>query len=489
MFFFTKPGETLPREAADGRPVTEAVVKITFWGAARTVTGSMHLVEANGSKVLLDCGLYQGRREEARKINSEMPFDIGKINSIILSHAHIDHSGNIPSLVRRGFGGPIYATHATRDLCTAMLADSAHIQEQEAEYLNKHLSKKGTRQKVEPLYTMQDAVDAVQLFQSVGYGKRIPVADGIDVRFRDAGHILGSSFVELFVRENGREKKVVFTGDVGRKNLPILRDPEYLEEADVLITESTYGNRLHDDVTHANEKLAKVVTETYARGGKIIVPAFSVGRTQELVYSLHELINAGAIPELPVYVDSPLSVNVTQIFRMHPECFDQETLRFLYDGGDPFGFKRMNYVRTAQESKELNSLKIPCIIISSSGMCEVGRILHHLKNNIENANNTILITGFQAENTLGRRIVNREPQVRIFGDFYTLRARVVVMTEFSAHADRNELMDWTSAFQKKPEITCVVHGNDDATSAHKTNLTESGLKNVVVPNRGESIDY
>jgi metallo-beta-lactamase family protein len=464
-------------------------MKITFWGAAKTVTGSMHLVEVNGSRILLDCGLYQGRREEAKKINSILPYDPKKIDAVILSHAHIDHSGNIPSLVKSGFQGSIFSTHATRDLCAAMLADSAHIHEKEAEYMNTRMRKRGEKRTFEPLYTMKDALDSIDLFHSVNYRKQVPVVDGIDVRFRDAGHILGSSFVELFVRENGREKKVVFTGDVGRKNLPILHDPEDLEEADVLITESTYGNRVHDDVTKANGKLAGIINDTFARGGKIIVPAFSVGRTQELVYSLHELINRKEIPDLPMYVDSPLSVNATQIFRMHPECFDRETLQFLYDGGDPFGFKRMTYIRTVEESKNLNSLRMPCIIISSSGMCEVGRILHHLKNNIENANNTILITGFQAENTLGKRIVDREPQVRIFGDIYYLRARVVVMNEFSAHADKNELIEWSGGFQKRPGITCVVHGNEEATLSHKTNLELMGLKNVIVPNRGDSIDY
>ncbi len=467
-------------------------MKITFWGAAKTVTGSMHLVEANGSRILLDCGLNQGRREESRKLNRELPFDQERLDAVVLSHAHIDHSGNIPSLVKNGYSGPIFSTHATRDLCAAMLSDSAHIHESEAQYLNgrsRRNGRNGDRGTVEPLYTMKDAVDSMDLFQSVNYGKRVPVADGVEVSFRDAGHILGSSFVELFIRENGREKKLVFTGDVGRRDLPVLRDPEVIEEADVLITESTYGNRLHDDISQANEKLSTVINETYARGGKIIVPAFSVGRTQELVYALHELIRQQSIPELPIFVDSPLSVNVTQIFRMHPECFDRETLRFLYDGGDPFGFERLTYVRSVEESRSLNTLKVPCVIISSSGMCEVGRILHHLKNNIENQNNTILITGFQAENTLGHRIVRRVPRVNIFGEPYTLRARVVVMNEFSAHADRNELLAWTSGFRKRPDLTCVVHGNEEATAAHQENLLSSGLKNVVVPARGDSIDY
>ena len=464
-------------------------MRITFWGAAKTVTGSMHMVEANGSKILLDCGLYQGRREESRTINRELPFKQEEINALILSHAHIDHSGNIPSLVRHGFDRTIFSTHATRDLCSAMLADSAHIQEKEAEYLNLKLLRNGERRRIEPLYSMKDAIDSIGLFHSVNYGKRIPVAEGVDVVFRDAGHIIGSSLVELFIRENGTEKKLVFTGDVGRKFLPVLRDPEYIEETDVLITESTYGNRLHDDITHANEKLTKIILDTYSKGGKIIVPAFSVGRTQELVYALHQLINAKAIPELPVYVDSPLSVNVTQIFRMHPECYDEETLKFLYNGDDPFGFKRMTYIRTVEESRHLNDLKIPCIIISSSGMCEVGRILHHLKNNVENENNTILITGFQADHTLGKRIVDREPRIRIFGEYYSLRAKVVVMNEFSAHADRNELMDWTSGFKKRPRLSCVVHGNEEATQAHKTNLESLGLEQVVIPSRGDSVSF
>ena len=463
-------------------------MKITFWGAAKTVTGSMHLVEANGSRILLDCGLNQGRREESRVLNRTIPFSVQDIDTVVLSHAHIDHSGNIPSLVKNGFERPIFSTHATRDLCSAMLADSAHIHEKEAEYMNLRMRRRGGGQDIEPLYTMKDAVASLDLFHSVNYGKRIPVADGVEVVFRDAGHIIGSSLVELFVREKGVEKKLVFTGDVGRKFLPILRDPEYIEEADVLITESTYGNRVHNDITKANEKLKGVIVDAYRRGGKIIVPAFSVGRTQELVYAIHQLVNDKAIPDLPVYVDSPLSVNVTQIFRMHPECFDAETLKYLYEGGDPFGFKRMTYVRTVEESRRLNDLRVPCIIISSSGMCEVGRILHHLKNTIENENNTILITGFQADHTLGKRIVDREPRVRIFGDFYTLRAKVVVMNEFSAHADMNELRDWTGGFRKIPALACVVHGNEDAATAHKASLEGMGFKRVIVPNRGDSVE-
>jgi metallo-beta-lactamase family protein len=462
-------------------------MKITFWGAAKTVTGSMHLLEANGSKILLDCGLYQGHREESRKLNSELPFNQRDINALVLSHAHIDHSGNIPSLVKNGFDRTIYSTHATRDLCSAMLADSAHIHEKEAEYMNLKMKKNGGKAVFQPLYTMKDAIDSIELFHSVNYGKRIPVADGVDVVFRDAGHIIGSSLVELFIKENGTEKKIVFTGDVGRKFLPILRDPEYIAETDVLITESTYGNRIHDDITKTNEKLKKIIIETYSRGGKIIVPAFSVGRTQELVFALHQLVNAKAIPDLPVYVDSPLSLNITQIFRMHPECFDSETLNYLYEGEDPFGFKRITYVSSVQESKQLNDSKVPCIIISSSGMCEVGRILHHLKNNIENERNTILVTGFMADNTLGKRIVDREPRVRIFGDYYSLRAKVVIMNEFSAHADKNELIEWTSGFKKRPALTCVVHGNEDAALAHKSHLEMIGLQNVIVPGRGDSV--
>jgi metallo-beta-lactamase family protein len=464
-------------------------LKITFWGAAKTVTGSMHLVEANGSKILLDCGLYQGHREESKKLNSELPFNQKEIDALVLSHAHIDHSGNIPSLVKAGFDRTIHSTHATRDLCSAMLADSAHIHEKEAEYMNLKMKKNGQKAVFQPLYTLKDALDSIELFHSVNYGKRIQVADGVEVVFRDAGHIIGSSFVELFVRENGTEKKLVFTGDVGRKFLPILRDPEYIAEADALITESTYGNRVHDDITKADEKLKQTIIDAYSRGGKIIVPAFSVGRTQDLVYAIHQLINAKAIPDLPVYVDSPLSVNVTQIFRMHPECFDPETLKYLYDGKDPFGFRRMTYIRTVEESRSLNTSKVPCIIISSSGMCEVGRILHHLKNNIENEKNTILVTGFMADNTLGKRIVDREPRVRIFGDYYSLRAKVVIMNEFSAHADKNELIEWTSGFKKRPALTCVVHGNEDAAQAHKNHLESMGLNRVVVPDRGDSVSF
>ena len=465
-------------------------MKIRFLGAARTVTGSMHLLSVNGKQLLLDCGLYQGRRQESFERNRNLPFDPVKVDSLILSHAHIDHSGNIPTLVKNGFKGNIYATPATRDLCSAMLRDSGHIQESDVTYVNKKRERQGLPP-VEPLYTMEDATNSLHYFVTIGYGRPLQVAPGVTLTFRDAGHILGSAITVLDIEEGGKKSRIVFTGDLGRKELPILKDPEPVEDADYLITESTYGNRVHDPFETSNKELRDVIVNTYRRGGKVIVPAFSVGRTQELVYALHRLTVARKIPDLPIFVDSPLSVNVTEIFRLHPECYDEEVNEFLTKAGrrDPFGFHRLTYVRSTERSKELNFLRKPAVIISASGMCEAGRILHHLKNNIEDARNSVLIVGWQAPYTLGRRLVERQSTVKIFGEEYRLEATVETINGFSAHADRNELLDYARQLgAQRLRSAFVVHGEEASSQALAYGLNSLGVSKAIVPHQGEEFE-
>jgi metallo-beta-lactamase family protein len=467
-------------------------VKIQFLGAARTVTGSMHLLTINGHRLLLECGLYQGRRQESFERNRRLPFDPNSVDAMILSHAHIDHSGNIPTLVKNGYRGNIYATFATRDLCSVMLRDAAYIQEQDTQYLNKKRAKTG-EPPVEPIYTVKDAVDSLQNFIGVGYERPFPVAPGVTATFHDAGHILGSAIVLLNVEESGRQFRFAFSGDLGRLDLPILRDPTYVQPVDYFITESTYGNRLHGSPAEAEKELRRVVSETYQRGGKIIIPAFSVGRTQEIVYALHRLSQMRKIPELPIFVDSPLSTNVTEVFRLHPECYDQETHDFLSASGerDPFGFHRLRYIRETEDSKALNFLREPAVIISASGMCENGRILHHLKNNVEDARNTVLIVGWQAPHTLGRRLVERQSVVRIFGQEYALRAPVEIINGFSAHADRNELLAYTAHLHRangRLKQVFVVHGEEEAALALADGIRRQGVPHVLVPEQGQEVE-
>lgn len=465
-------------------------MEITFHGAVRTVTGSQHLVEVNGLKILLDCGLYQGSRKESYSRNQNLPFNAAQVDILVLSHAHIDHSGNIPNLVKSGFTGDIVCTYATRDLCAIMLRDSAKIQEYDIEYVNK----KRERQELpplEPIYTMADAVESLKYFIGIGYERPYKLAPNITLTFYDAGHILGSAIVVLDIVDQtaGRDVRLVFSGDVGRPNRPILRDPTFLDRADVLLIESTYGNRYHGELNEATDKLERIVNKTFQRGGKLIVPAFAVGRTQELVYRLHQLVESRDIPpKLPVYVDSPLAIDATGIYRLHPEAYDEEMQAFLDNGrnNDPFGFDMMRYTRTTSESKELNFLREPAIIISASGMAEAGRILHHLKNNVEDPRNTILIVGWQAPHTLGRRIVEKQPKIRIFGEEYVLRAEVATINGLSAHADRAELLEWTRHLQQRPFHTFIVHGEEEASLSFADALRqEQGFANVVVPQLGQ----
>jgi metallo-beta-lactamase family protein len=441
-------------------------MKMTFWGAAGAVTGSMHLVESGGKRFLLDCGLNQGRRRESDEKNRNLPISGPSIEAVVLSHAHIDHAGNLPTLVKTGFSGPIYATPATVDLCGWMLRDTAHIQEHDAEFLNKrheHRKQRGLADgHVVPLFTMADAEATMPLFRPVAYHEPRELAAGLSYESHDAGHILGSSWVVLRERsEKGGMLRLGFSGDLGRPGLPILRDPEPLDEVDYLILESTYGGRLHKDIHHVANKLAEVVIRTAKRGGRIIVPAFAVGRTQQLVLLLHELANQQRIPNIPIFVDSPLALNVTQVHRDHPECFGEETRKFLFNHEDPFGFSRLKYIREAADSKKLNDLHGPFIVISASGMCEQGRILHHLRNNIEDPRNTVLITGFQARDTLGRKLVEKWPEVLIFGEPMRVRAEISSLDELSGHADQAEILEWIAPRARTIRKVFLVHGEPE----------------------------
>jgi metallo-beta-lactamase family protein len=467
-------------------------MKLTFHGAARTVTGSQHLIEVNGSKILLDCGLFQGRRKDAFEINRNLPFEPASIDALVLSHAHIDHSGNIPNLVKNGFRGNIVCTFATRDLCSVMLRDSGHIHEYDAQWLNKKRARKG-EPPIEPIYTELEAVEALKYFTAVGYDRPNYLTPDVDVSFCDAGHILGSAIVILDIidREAKRPVRLVFSGDLGRYDMPILRDPTVITDADVLIMESTYGNRSHALYPDTEKELERIVKETYARRGSVIVPSFAVGRTQQLVYSLHQMHERGDLPDIPVYVDSPLAINATGVFRLHPEAFDRETLEFMErdQQRDVFGFDRLRYTRSTRESKEINKTNEPAIIISASGMAEAGRILHHLKNKVTDERNTVLIVGWQAPHTLGRRIVEKQPKVKILGEEYALNARVEILNGFSGHADHDGLLDWARGFKEKPQHTFLVHGEEDSALALADGLRSGvGYENVAVPELHQSFE-
>ncbi|MEK6757069.1 MAG: MBL fold metallo-hydrolase [Bacteroidota bacterium] len=462
---------------------------VQFLGATQTVTGSMHLVSVNGNRILLDCGLYQGRRAEAFERNKNLPFDASSIDAVILSHAHIDHAGNLPNLVRGGFTGPIYATDATRDLCNVMLYDSAYIQERDVEYVNKQHRKHGGPP-VEPLYTAEEVEQTMAQMVGIGYRQKTQVADGFSITFFDAGHVLGSAVTLTEFQENGMTTRLGFTGDLGRKNMPILKDPEPLGDVDIMVSESTYGARIHEPIAGMEQRLFEVIRRTIDRGGKVVVPAFSVGKTQEFLYVLFTLNDSGRLPAVPIFVDSPLSVNTTEVFRLHPECFDKETNQYIMQHEDPFGFGRLKYIRSVEDSKRLNNLNEPCIIIASSGMCEAGRILHHLANTIHDPRHTVLIIGYMAEHTLGKRIVERQPVVRIFGETYQLKAEVAILNAFSAHAGQDELVGYIGGMDRKMlKRVFLVHGELQQAEALSTKLGEQGFKNVHIPSPGEKAEF
>ncbi len=465
-------------------------MQISFHGAAQTVTGSQHLLTINGRRLLLDCGLFQGKREESRRRNRHFPFDAAQVDAVVLSHAHIDHSGNLPNLVKSGFTGPIVCTRATADLCGAMLLDSGHLQERDVEYVNKKRLAKG-EEPVEPIYTEEDAAYCLRQFVGLGYRQPFPLLPGVTLTLLDAGHMLGSAIVVLEIREDGGQpRRLIFSGDLGRPLAPLLRDPASPGPADILLLECTYGDRTHPPLEESAAALGEVIRQTAGRGGKVIIPAFAVERTQLLVYLLNRLYNAGELPEIPVFVDSPLAVDVTAVFRSHPECFDDETLKYLRQDPDHdvFGFRRLRYIREVEKSKELNRLTGPCVIISASGMAEAGRIQHHLKNNIEDSRNTVLIVGWQAPNTLGRRLVERQPVVKIFGDEYPVRAQVATLNGFSGHADRPALLAWVKGLGRPPTHTFLVHGEPAALTAMAGGLRqELGEVAVTIPELHQTV--
>jgi metallo-beta-lactamase family protein len=464
-------------------------MKIIFDGAAQTVTGSQHLLNINGSNLLLECGFFQGRRQESYDRNRNFPFEPAKIDALILSHAHIDHSGNLPNLLKQGFSGPIYTTPATAHLANIMLIDSGHIQEADVEFLNKRKVKNG-EPLVEPLYTQLEAALVAQHFTTVHYEQVFEPVPGVTARILDAGHILGSGAVVLDIEEKGRKVRLWFSGDIGRRKLPLLRNPVLPDWADYLIMECTYGDKSHENPQQAYEELEQVVGRTLRRGGKVIIPAFAVGRTQEIVYALHQMFESHQLPSVPVYVDSPLAVNASDIFKMHPECFDDETKAFIKADKhhSALGFERLIYTRSVEESKALNNRKDPMIIISASGMAETGRILHHLRNNIENPKNTILIVSWQAPYTLGRRLADREKKVRIFGEEFKVKAEVATIGGLSSHAGQDFLVEYALRVKGKARQVFLVHGEPTPAQALTDKLVAAGMDRPVYPTWRESVE-
>ena len=458
---------------------------IKFIGATKTVTGSMHYLIIKDKKILLDCGLYHGKRKDYYEINANFPyFQPAEIDYVILSHAHIDHCGNIPNLVKRGFEGKIICTSVTDDLCRVMLLDSGYIQEKDAEYVNKKHFKKGLPP-VEPLYTQKDAEESLKLLYGIPYHKTFEIDEKIEITFYDAGHILGSAITQMKIKTNGKNLNLTYLGDLGRPKLPIIKDPELVETPDYLITEGTYGARFHQPPQEVKNILIEVLFNALKRNGKIIIPAFSFGRTQQLVLLFHEIFDEYFF-SIPIFIDSPLSAKITEIYSKHAECFDEETFRYMQNGNPPFKFAQATYIESVEESKSLNDLNEPAIIISASGMCETGRILHHLANNIEDSRNTILIVGYNAPHTLGRKISEGQSPVKIFGDEYKVKAKVVVLDALSAHADQKEFLNYFSNFDKnKLRKIFLVHGDESELIEFERVLERENYKNISIPDKGD----
>lgn len=460
-------------------------MNITFYGAAKTVTGSCTMVEAAGKKFLVDCGMFQGKVTDQMLNYDDFPFDISSIDFVILTHAHIDHSGRIPKLYKAGYTGPIYATNATVDLCSIMLADSGHIQEKEIEWVNKKRRRAGKKEN-EPMYTAQDGIDSMKLFKGVDYNQKVTIDENISFTLIDAGHMLGSSIVLLDIAENGKTERVVFTGDLGNKNMPIIKDPTYIERADHLIMESTYGNRLHGKMEDQSEKFIDILFRTVERGGNLIIPSFAVGRTQEILYEINKYAAKeeykDKLKNIPVYVDSPLAVNATKIFEENPEYYDEDALEYLLKGDNPIEFDNLHLITTSDESRALNEDPTPKVIISASGMCEVGRIKHHLKHNLYRPECTVLFVGYQATGTLGEKIQTGADVVKIFGEEIAVKAEIEYLDAFSGHADRDGLLEFIEKMQDKPKNIFINHGEFISQQVLKNYITEKFNIPVTIPN-------
>jgi metallo-beta-lactamase family protein len=463
-------------------------MRIVFNGAAQTVTGSQYYIEVNGQRLLMDCGLYQGHRAEMYSNNQNFHFDPRALDAVILSHAHIDHSGNLPNLVKHGYEGPIYTTKATARLAGVMLEDSGHIQEADAVYANEKRLRRG-EPPIEPLYTIEDAKQVPPLFRGMNYRQTFEPVKGVTAQLVDAGHILGSGAIVLDVEENDRKFRLWFSGDIGRKNLPLVKDPTYPENPDYMIMECTYGDKPKRDPEEGYAELRSVLVRTFARKGKVIIPAFAVGRTQELVYFINQMVTRNEIPSVPVYVDSPLAVAASKVFKEFPDYYDEETAKFVMEGRHPaLDFPNLTYIQSVEESKALNNRREPMVIISASGMAETGRILHHLRNNIENERNTVLIVSWQAPNTLGRLIAEKAPQVRIYGQLFDLRAEVVTIGTFSAHAGQDTLLEYVRAARPQLKKLFLVHGEPDKANAFMEKLCEEHFCDITYPKLYDSVD-
>jgi metallo-beta-lactamase family protein len=465
-------------------------MNVTFLGAAKTVTGSCYYLEVNNKKILVDCGLFQGH-EGDRELNYEpFPFRMDELDYVLLTHAHIDHSGRIPKLYKDGYRGEVIATKATVELCEIMLPDSGHIQEMEIEWTNRKRLRAG-KAPVEPLYTYQDAIDCISVFRKVSYDEFIKLQGNITIRFRDAGHILGSSILEMWVNENGHETKIVFSGDLGNKDMPILRDPTIIDSADYLFIESTYGDRLHHQNENKVEKFVDIIIETIEKGGNVVIPSFAVGRTQEIIYDLHKQLSKydekiKKLFNIPVYVDSPLAISATEVFRNNLDCYDEEAREYVKNGDNPLDFPTLKFTTTAEESKELNEKDEKMIIISASGMCEAGRIKHHLKHNLWRPESTILFVGYQAEGTLGRKILDGAKKVRIFGEEISVNARIESIDSFSGHADQKGLLDWIDAFKDKPKKIFIIHGEANSQKIFAEKIQQQFNIECIIPDKGET---
>ncbi len=465
-------------------------MRISFLGAAKTVTGSCFHIETDSCSFIVDCGMFQGSSEDEARNHDPFPFNPGELDFMLLTHAHIDHSGRIPKLFNDGFKGQIYATKATAELCAIMLPDSGHIQEFENEWVNRKRERAGLPP-VQPLYTVQDALDSIRLFTSVRYYEDIRINDKVRVKFNDAGHILGSSIIEVWIREDGREVKLVFSGDLGNKNMPILRDPDIIDGADYLFIESTYGNRNHMKVENKIDRFVEIIKTTEEKGGNIIIPSFAVGRTQEILYELFKQREKYGeelkhLLEIPVYVDSPLAVSATKVFRNNLDCFDDEAREYIKNGDNPLDFPGLRFTQSADESKALNDSTQSLIIISASGMCDAGRIKHHLKHNLWRKESSVVFVGFQAVGTLGRRLVDGTEKVRIFGEEINVDARVEMIEGFSGHADQKGLLDWLKCFRQKPRKIFIVHGEEDSTEAFSELIADELRISAIIPDYGES---